>query len=56
MQKGMIILTHSGLSSDGDIKEIHYIPTGCGITAVHIITGGNPETGTTYYLAKDHLI
>ncbi|MDL2262234.1 FG-GAP-like repeat-containing protein [Bacteroidales bacterium OttesenSCG-928-I21] len=41
--------------SGGDTKEIHYIAGGSGIVAAHIRTNGNAQTGTTYYMAKDHL-
>ena len=34
------------------VKEIHYIPTGNGTSAVHVIENG---IGSDYYLYKDHL-
>ncbi|MDR2009873.1 MAG: FG-GAP-like repeat-containing protein [Bacteroidales bacterium] len=43
------------ITAGGDTREIHYIPGGDGIAAVHIITNGNSQSGVTYYLAKDHL-
>lgn len=35
-------------------KEVHYIPTGDGISAVHVKTNNN-QNGDTYYLIKDYL-